>query len=645
MCGIIGIFNPRGDEKNRLQRTVEKMASSLIHRGPDGQGFWTDDLGHLSFGHRRLAVSDLGESGVQPMVSKSGRYILVFNGEIYNHWELRDTLVDLRGVADCRGPSDTETLLALIDHFGVITAVRRCAGMFAFGVWDRKERCLTLARDRMGEKPLYYGWIGDQFLFASELRAIEAISGSNLLIDVESINLFLQFTYIPGPKTIYSAVKKLPPGFTASINGSVGNPPNLSQYWSLNEQARLGEANPFRGTERDATVELERIFSRVVKRQMLAEVPVGAFLSGGVDSSNVVSEMVRHTKERVNTFTLGFEALGYDERVEARAIAARLGTRHHEAIITEAEALSTVQELAVLYDEPFADSSQIPTVLISRFARQHVTVALTGDGGDEFFGGYPRHSSAVSWRRKVSELPAILRKPLHAFLSEGLRFAAASSFELTPSMNETIRKLAKVRTVLGAVNTWESYKEWVTKWHPLDQICHTAKVRESHVGLYNLSMPLFSLDRELMLIDSLSYLVDQILVKVDRAAMSASLETRAPYLDHELVAFASSLPSNLLMNTGNRKLILRQMVNERIKPLKLKSNKTGFSIPLGDWLRHGLREWSEDILQARTPLFDDTFNKSLIQKVWAQHLSGKKDNSALLWPVLMLKSWALHRSL
>jgi len=378
---------------------------------------------------------------------------------------------------------------------------------------------------------------------------------------------------------------------------------------------------------------------------MLAKVPVGAFLSGGVDSSTIVSEMVRHPGKQVNTFTLGFETLGYDERVEAKAIAARLGTRHHEATISDAEVLSIVQELAVLYDEPFADSSQIPSVFISRFARQHVTVALTGDGGDEFFGGYPRHSSAVSWRRNARALPAIFRKPVHALLSVGLRFAAASSLGLTPSMNETMRKLAKLTTVLGATNTWESYKEWVTKWHPLDRIFHTAKVSESQVGLCNYSMPSFSLDRELMLLDSLSYLIDEILVKVDRAAMSASLETRAPYLDHEVIAFASSLPTNLLMNTDNRKLILRQLINERLKPQKLNTNKTGFSIPVGDWLRLGLREWSEDILQARSPLCDDTLNKPLIQKVWAAHLAGKNDNSALLWPVLMIKSWALHRSL
>ena len=401
---------------------------------------------------------------------------------------------------------------------------------------------------------------------------------------------------------------------------------------------------PFVGNSKDARSEFERLISRVVQQQMLADVPVGAFLSGGVDSAGVVSEMVRHSEKSVKTFTLGFGKVGYDETKQARCVAERFGTEHHEDIITETEAMSVVSELGCLYDEPFADSSQIPTVLISRFARQFVTVALTGDGGDEVFGGYPRHSSAALWRQNMLQCPFLVRNSIGNALELLIEMLTSSSINYIPAVNDKSRKIAKVAAVMRARTTGESYSEWVTQWRPLDRIIQGVDRNSAPGGVFAIDTSLPDMDRNLMLIDSLTYLADEILVKVDRAAMSTSLETRAPYLDDELVKFAWSLPKHLLMDEAKRKCLLRSVVGERITPVSLQSVKSGFAVPLGSWLRGGLRSWAEDLFATRTMLTDG-LNEATIKAVWTAHLRGYKDNSSLLWPILMMKSWAIHRGL
>jgi asparagine synthase (glutamine-hydrolysing) len=645
MCGFVGIYRPSGSALESVRIAVRRMTATLVHRGPDSEGCWIDEAGIFGLGHRRLAVEDLTATGAQPMLSPSGRLVLAFNGEIYNHYEIRAELASKGLALTWRGTSDTETLAVAIEVWGVQQAVLKSKGMFAFAAWDRKERVLTLGRDRMGEKPLYYGWCGKTFVFASELRAIECLPHVNLTIDPAALELFLRFTYVPGPRSIYTEISKLPPGCLLTVPPVPRSALVLQEYWSLAALARAGLADPFKGDDEEAKAELERLFARSVRRQMLADVPVGAFLSGGVDSAGVVSEMVRHASTQVSTFTLGFGLAGYDETEQARCVAERLGTAHHEKVVTEVEAMRVVPDLGGLYDEPFADSSQIPTVLISRFARQAVTVALTGDGGDEVFGGYPRHSSAAFWQHNAQRFPLMLRRPVGVAIECALNAAGILSLGLTSAEDDRVRKIAKIAAVMRSRTLGESYSEWVTQWRSSDRILRTLEDRQDAAGgVLTLKTSLTDVDRELMLIDSLTYLVDEILVKVDRAAMSASLETRAPYLDDELVEFAWTLPKRLLMDGVHRKCLLRDVVGPRIAPVPLETVKSGFAVPLGAWLRGGLRDWAEAVLATRT-MPTDVLNDAVIRKVWSKHLEGNKDNSALLWPVLMFKSWAIHRSL
>lgn len=643
MCGFVGVYRPTGCEVDSLVATINYMNRSLRHRGPDSDGYWTDKNGIIGLAHQRLSVEDLTEAGAQPMHSPSGRFVIAFNGEIYNHRAIRAELEAKRIAPDWIGTSDTETIAAAIDVWGIHETVLWCSGMFACVIWDRQTRKLSLMRDRMGEKPLYYGWCGNTFVFASELRAIERLQDINLTIDPVALDLFLRFSYVPGPLSIYSEIKKLPAGNFATVLPEPGTPPDCMEYWSLSECAISGLQTPFKGDAEDAHDELERLISKSVNRQMIADVPVGAFLSGGVDSAGVVSEMVRNTSSKVSTFTLGFGQVGYDETTRARQISERLGTLHHEKVVTENEAMQVVPDLGRLYDEPFADSSQIPTILISRFARKSVTVALTGDGGDEIFGGYPRHSSAALWQSRTCIYPFIIRNLIGSLLDHALKLVGKLHCKFIPALHDGVRKLTKVAEIIRAESLGEAYSEWITHWRSSDRILQKfiAKHKPSG-GVFAINTPLNDFDRELMLIDSLTYLVDEILVKVDRAAMSTSLETRAPYLDHELVEFAWTLPKNFIMDGHKRKCLLRDFVSRRIAPLSLDTTKSGFSVPLGNWLRGGLRDWAEDMLASRSDA-GIALNEVVIKRVWDEHKKARKDNSALLWSVLMYKSWVLER--
>lgn len=644
MCGFVGIMCDALKSSLTYNSEIVAMNESLKHRGPDSSAYWFEEDGVLALGHRRLAIEDLSEAGSQPMHSPTGRYVIVYNGEIYNHREIRSEIEAKKIHSQWRGTSDTETLVASIEAFGIQGAIEKSVGMFALAIWDKKERLLTLVRDRMGEKPLYYGWCGESFVFASELRAIESIPNIKLNLDTNALDMFLRYTYVPGAKSIYREINKLTPSSILEVNPYKPKQIKKIKYWSLIDRVKTGISYPFSGDDIEARFEFERLLSKTVGRQMLADVQVGAFLSGGVDSAGVVSEMVAQSNSRVNTFTLGFGTPGYDETYQASQIAKHFGTAHHEAVISESEAMSIVPTLSKIYDEPFADSSQIPTILISRFARQYVTVALTGDGGDEIFGGYPRHSSAAKYFKTVQNIPYLLRSPLGSFVNYALDLSNNLDQDLRPSLNERTRKLCKFATVLKAKSLSSSYSEWVTHWRAFDKIIILDSKKSHSLNLLNIDTSIGDIDRELMLIDSLTYLVDEILVKVDRGAMSTSLETRAPYLDHELVQFACTLPKHLLMNSSRRKVLLRNIVESRLKPLSLPSTKTGFSVPLGSWLRNGLRDWAEDTL-VYSPKSGQLLNETIIQKVWNQHLNGSKDNSSLLWSILMFKSWARDRAI
>jgi asparagine synthase (glutamine-hydrolysing) len=644
MSGIAGIYVPSGGALESVNAAIRQMTATLAHRGPNCEAYWIESGGLLGFGHRLLAVAGSDATGTQPMHSPSGRFVLAFSGAVYNHFEIREQLESKEYAQHWRGTSDVNALAMAIEVWGLRQAIEKVSGMFACAVWDRSKRELTLIRDRMGEQPLYYGWCGNTFAFASELRAIESLPGAQLTVDPAALAQYLRFTYVPGPKSIYAAIMKLPPGCLATVRPEPRHPPDIQQYWSLLDCAQAGLAAPFLGDEIEAETELARFLARSVNRRIFVDVPVGAFLSGGVDSAAVVSEMVQQTSQKVNTFTLGFGQAGYDETEEAHRVAERLGTVHHKAVISEKEAMRVVPVLGSLYDEPFADSSQIPTVLISRFARQSVTIALCGDGGDELLGGYPRHARAARWFQRVGCYPIALRSPIGTSLRYLLNAAGYLNTEMIPAASDIVRKLAKIAAILRARNLAECYLEWVSHWQPADQILRAVN---QHAGRNEKALALNpdirNDARELMLIDSLTSLVDDMLVKVDRAAMSVSLEMRAPFLDHELIEFAWTLPNRFLMDGFKRKCLLRTLVEKRIEPVRLTTSKTGFSVPLGSWLRGGLRDWAEDTLNAQPPAAAALLNDKVIKKVWRMHLRGAKNNSSLLWAVLMFKSWAGHR--
>ena len=647
MCGIAGFVGGNWPGRAEAVAIASRMQQAIAHRGPDSSGVWIDDESRVALAHRRLAIVDLSAAGSQPMQSASGRFVIVYNGEIYNHQDIRDELADQGLAPNWQGHSDTETLLAAIEAWGVQRALERSAGMFAFALWDKSERTLVLARDRLGEKPLYYGrqQAGGPFFFASELKAIAAHPEFRRGIDRNSLTLLLRYNYIPAPYSIYEGVSKLPPGaFLTLRNGA--DQGEITHYWSGAAVAENGSADPLQLSDDEAIDELERRASKAVSRQMLADVPLGAFLSGGVDSSTIVALMQKQSARPVKTFTIGFNERDYNEAEHAKAVAAHLGTDHTELYVTAAEARDVIPRLPDIYDEPFADSSQIPTHLVSQLARQHVTVSLSGDAGDELFGGYNRYLLTTELWSKISAVP----RPFRAALARALTALPPAAWtRFGNAAAPVLPKIARVR-LLG------------DKIHKGAPLLRSRSVEELYGGMLSLrqdpaslvvggSEPpshatgggpeldgLGSIER-MMALDMLGYLPDDILVKVDRAAMAVSLETRVPFLDPDVIEYAWRLPMDLKIRGGETKWILRQLLYRHVPKDLIERPKMGFGVPIGAWLRGPLRDWAEALLDERRLRDEGYFRPEPVRQMWNAHLGGTVNEQYRLWGVLMFQTW------
>ncbi|MEH2512265.1 asparagine synthase (glutamine-hydrolyzing) [Nitrobacteraceae bacterium AZCC 1564] len=643
MCGIAG-FLDRALNWASAGDLLHRIARALTHRGPDDEGFWGDPEAGIALAQRRLAIVDLSPAGHQPMFSTDGRLVIVFNGEIYNHAAIRAEL-DLEAPQNWRGHCDTEVLLAAISHWGLKIALERCVGMFAIALWDRKERRLTLARDRIGEKPLYYGWIGSSFVFASELKALRLHPAWSERIDRSSLALMMRHGYVPAPYTIFQGIHKIKPGQILVLDEGARDP-RVENYWSACSAAERGRSTPFNGTREEAVDKLGALLHQSLSGQMLADVPLGAFLSGGIDSSTVAALMQSMSSQPIRTFTIGFDVSGYNEAEHAKNIAKHLGTDHTELYVTESEALEVIPKLPSIYCEPFADPSQIPTYLVSQLARRKVTVALSGDAGDELFSGYTRYSLADQVWGKLSSFPLGLRQ-----------FAAELSTALSPAAYDRLvgplarvipqhkrhaligDKIHKAADLLPLRNLDEVYLRLCSQWKNPESLVIDGKEHLTMLtGLEALPDLAGSVER-MMYVDLVSYLPDDILVKVDRAAMAMSLETRVPLLDHRIVEFALSLPLSVSRAEGQTKWPLRQLLYRHVPRDLIDRPKMGFGAPIDSWLRGALRDWAEDLLNESRLRREGYFHPATVRQCWNEHLSGRRNNQYMIWNVLMFQAW------
>ncbi len=644
MCGIAGILERAGavHAAGELERIAGSMAEALRHRGPDAAGVWCDRLGGIALAHRRLSVLDLSPAGAQPMHSASGRYVISYNGEIYNVRPLSAELQG-RGVV-FRGHSDTEVLLAAIDAWGLTEALQRVNGMFAFALWDRDERALTLARDRVGKKPLYYGWCDGAFLFGSELSALRRTPRFDDRLDRDALGSFLRYGWLPQQRSIFARCRKLPPASTLRVtaDGSEGDP---RPWWCARSAALRGAQQPFPGDFAQAVERLDGLLREAVGDRMLADVPLGALLSGGTDSSAVVGVMQALSAQPVRTFSIGFEEPRYDESAFAAGVAAHLRTQHRQLVVTAKDCLELVPRIPEIYDEPFADVSQIPTVLVCRLAREDVTVALTGDGGDETFGGYRHYFDALEDWRRLAGVPRALRSAAGAALAA----AGRASWLLARPRRGSDSKLAAWRRAGAKL---EHGVRGFAAESPPDLLARRfARVANAGVlveGLGAEGVPLLALPesalpleplRAMMLQDYRGYLCDDILVKVDRASMAFGLEARAPLLDVRIAELAWSLPTSFLVDASGGKRILKQVL-ERYVPRRLTERpKRGFGVPIGAWLRGPLRAWAEDLLAEPALRRDGVLRPRAVRRIWEQHLCGRRDHGDVLWSILTFRSW------
>ena len=643
MCGIVGGWTLQHFQQ--LSQRLPVMTNTLVHRGPDAEGHWLDSDAGIAFGHRRLAIIGLGEEGAQPMHSESGRYCLTYNGEIYNHLELREQLV-ASGKTAWRGQSDTETVLAGFEQYGIEETIKRCVGMFAMAVWDKHSNELVLIRDRFGEKPLYYGYIGGCFVFGSELRALAAISAQKPDFNVDAFALFLRYGYIPQPYSAYQGIAKLPPGAMLRMNGEQlrqSQLPAVETYWCPDDFLQGGGTSVIEPSE--AVSQMEALLEQSVKAQMLSEVPLGAFLSGGIDSSTIVALMQKHSMQPIKTFTVGFGDARFNEAGHAKAVAAHLGTDHTELYVNSQDALAIVPKLAGIYDEPFSDSSQIPTYLISRLARTKVTVSLSGDGGDELFLGYSRYPLLADYWRLMGKLPLALRNRLSACLKLVPMGRWDAFFKLArPLLSNTAYasangwRLYRIANMLRLPDASGCYLEMMSHWDTGVSLVKGASAL-THEMQSNFNPNAHGLMKQAGLRDMKSYLPDDILVKVDRAAMANSLETRVPLLDHRIAEFALSLPESLHRRDGQSKWLLRQVLYKHVPKALIDRPKMGFGVPLADWLRGPLREWAGDLLSRDNLVQNGILEPDPIVDLWQRHLAGSTDGQYPLWNVLMLLQW------
>lgn len=648
MCGIAGMLRPGGGDAETLATLARRMTDALHYRGPDASGFWLDAQAGVAFGHRRLSILDLSEAGAQPMRTICGRLAITFNGEIYNHLDIRTELEAAGAAPNWRGHSDTETLLYAIRHWGLASALDRANGMFVFGLWDAAEQTLSLCRDRFGEKPLFYGWVGRDLVFASELKAFATHPDWSPALNRSALTSFIRYSYIPAPRTIWDNVHKLPPAsyLTIARPSSPGSLPSPQPYWSLREVVAGAQDERF-SDEHEAADQLELLLSRAVQRQCISDVPLGAFLSGGIDSSAIVALMQRHSSIPVRTFSIGFSDANFNEAIDARRVAEHIGTSHTELYVTARDAIDVVPRLADIYDEPFADSSQIPTHLVSKLARQHVTVSLSGDAGDELFGGYNRHIWGTAIQARFRTWPPAIRQAVGSVmgaLPSGVLNGAGRALEPVLPARLRVRRIGDQARKLAAVMKAGSFDEMYGMLCSIEPEPATIVLNGSEGKSWSehemdaAGHDLDPLDR-MTLADSLSYLSDDILQKVDRAAMSVSLETRVPFLDRAVVEFAARLPPSMKVRNGRGKWLLRQVLYRHVPAELVDRPKTGFSIPLDDWLRGPLKSWATDLLAPAKLKRQALFEPGRVSDLLDQQLRGH-NHGYRLWNVLMAQSWA-----
>ena len=646
MCGICGFFNPHHlASKEWMQSVSHQMTDALVHRGPDDVGVWTDTKRGIALGHRRLSIQDLSSEGHQPMTSACGRFVMSYNGEIYNFKEIRKKL-ELDGF-QFRGHSDTEVLLGALSEWGLEKTLENILGMFALGLWDKDQESLTLVRDPVGKKPLYYGWGQDTFFFGSELKALRAHPKFNQPIDADALGLFITYSWVPSPYCIYQGIRKLPPGHLVTIHSHSTLDNTIPRsYWSAHTVAENGEQHPFTGSLEEATDELDKRLRDSVSCRMIADVSLGALLSGGLDSTVVVSLMQAMSDRPVKTFSIGFWESQYNEAEYAQDIAQHLRTDHTELYISPAEARAVIPELSKIYDEPFADSSQIPTVLLSKLARANVQVALSGDGGDELFAGYTKYPECLKRWETWKNRPLWARRRIARAMTS---IGQTSWSILRSTRNSPTSEIPTWQKFFGKI---EKKSRWISASNPVDLVGkrHARCQRvQDYIPLAHDLHSLLTTPKDwanvldpvqgMMHLDFVTFLTDDILVKVDRASMSVSLEIRCPLLDIRLVEFAWSLPLTMRLNGNIGKLILRKVLERYVPPELTERPKKGFAVPISDWIKGPLRDWAEHLLSDKRIREQGLIAPQSVQRIWEQHLSGWQDHDTLLWSLLMFQAW------
>lgn len=650
MCGFAGYLNIEYSSNFPGKDVLRDMGDAIRHRGPDDSGYWDDQEVMIGLVHRRLSILDLSPAGHQPMLSAGSRFVIAFNGEIYNHQALR-ALLNKSGIdVAWRGHSDTETLLACVEAWGIEHTLRLSIGMFSISLWDRSTKTLTLARDRFGEKPLYYGLQKNTFLFGSELKALKAHPSFEGEIDRDALCLYVRYNYIPAPRSIYKGINKLAPGTYLTI--SFGDKsPKVFQYWSAGEAAANGINNRFSGSPEDAVLALEKHLGDAIEGQMLSDVPLGAFLSGGIDSSTVVGIMQNKSVTPVKTFTIGFGNEKFNEAHYAKAVANHLGTDHTELFVTPNDAMGVIPLLPNLYDEPFADVSQIPTYLVSKLARKHVTVALSGDGGDELFSGYNRYKLTDQLWGKLSHIPL----PFRRFLARNIQNVSPDSWNNIGSQLEKYipffpewtnfgDKIHKGAAVMSSSSVSDLYLGMVSHWNAPDTVVLRSKDSPFHLSDRTDNLGSSDNIEKMMLLDTLTYLPDDILCKVDRAAMGVSLETRVPLIDHRVFEFAWTLPKSYKLRDGQTKWLLRQVLLKYVPRELIDRPKMGFGVPIDEWLRGPLKDWASNLLSEDRLRQEGYFEPLPILKKWREHLSGQRNWQSQLWPILVFQAWLVENN-
>ena len=650
MCGIAGFCS----KKNNIviEYAIRSMANKIEHRGPDDEGFWIDKNSGVALGHRRLSIIDLTPTGHQPMVSHSGRYVIVYNGEVYNYQDILNDMTKhtykTNSSLSFRGSSDTEIILEAIELFGLEKAVKSFAGMFAFALYDRKKKKIHLVRDRAGEKPLYYGFINSAFVFASELKSIRSFPGFKNEINRDVLSLYFRHNYIPAPYSIYKDIYKLTPASILTMDVDTLGEPDIRPYWSAMDIAQGGVSNQYTGSEEEAVKQLEVLLRQSIRGQMISDVPLGAFLSGGIDSSLIVSLMQAECSRPVKTFTIGFNEKEFNEAIEAKKVATYLGTEHTELYVSPEEARSVIPKLPYLYDEPFSDSSQIPTFLVSKLAREQVTVSLSGDGGDELFGGYPRYSETQRIWSKIDRIPQGVRKfaaktALSISPESWDRFYSALSFALPSKYKNKLlsNKVHKLADVLASNNALGIYEDFIIHWKDSESlVMGLGSNKLSTIPSILKDSLAFDDQRSFMMyLDLVTYLPDCILAKVDRAAMGVSLETRVPFLDHRVMEFAWELPLSMKFKNGKGKWILREILYKYVPEEMIERPKMGFGVPIGDWMKGPLKDWTESLINESRLKDEGYLNPDLVSRRWNEHLSGTINWQFNLWDVLMFEAW------